>query len=165
MRKLILTTLMLVAVAAFVACGDDDAEDLPSDSDPTAEGQTAAPAADGPPEVDGESTTTASGLEYIEVVAGTGASPTAASQVTVHYSGYLESNGLKFDSSVDRGAPATFRAGDLIPGFTEGLLLMKAGGKARFIIPPDIGYGANGSPPSIPGNATLIFDVELIETN
>jgi len=165
MRKLILTTLMLVAVAAFVACGDDDAEDLPSDSDPTAEGQTAAPVPDGPPEVDGESTTTASGLEYIEVVAGTGATPTVDSQVTVHYSGYLASDGTKFDSSVDRGEPATFRAGDLVPGFTEGLLLMKVGGKARFIIPPDLGYGVNGRPPAIPGNSTLIFDVEMIETN
>ena len=165
MRKFILATLLLMALAVFVACGDDDDEDVPAEETRTPTGQTPSPAADEPPEVDGESTTTDSGLEYIEIRAGDGAQPTAASSVTVHYSGWLQATGVKFDSSLDRGTPATFRAGDLIPGFTEGLLLMKAGGQARFIIPPEIGYGAGGSPPTIPGNATLIFDVELIEVN
>ena len=107
---------------------------------------------------------TASGLRYIVEKEGTGAMPTATSQVTVHYSGYLL-NGTKFDSSVDRGQPATFGLNQVIPGWTEGLQLMKEGGKNKLIIPYQLGYGENGMPPTIPAKAWLVFDVELIKVN
>ncbi len=106
--------------------------------------------------------TTASGLRYIVEKEGTGASPLATNQVTVHYTGTLL-DGKKFDSSVDRGQPATFPLNRVIPGWTEGLQLMKVGGKTKFIIPPALGYGANGASGVIPPNAWLIFDVELLD--
>ena len=106
--------------------------------------------------------TTASGLRYITEKEGTGASPIATNQVTVHYTGTLL-DGKKFDSSVDRGQPATFPLNQVIKGWTEGLQLMKVGGKTKFIIPPDLGYGAAGAGGVIPPNAWLIFDVELLD--
>lgn len=108
--------------------------------------------------------TTASGLRYITEKEGTGASPVATSNVTVHYTGTLL-NGKKFDSSVDRGQPATFGLNQVIPGWTEGLQLMKVGGKTKFIIPPALGYGANGAGGVIPPNAWLVFDVELLNVD
>ena len=112
----------------------------------------------------GGATATASGLRYITQVEGTGKSPLATDQVTVHYTGYLL-NGTKFDSSVDRGQPATFGLNQVIRGWTEGLQLMKEGGKTKFIIPSELGYGANGAGGVIPPNAWLVFDVELIKVN
>jgi FKBP-type peptidyl-prolyl cis-trans isomerase len=112
----------------------------------------------------GGAATTASGLRYITQVEGTGKSPLATDQVTVHYTGYLL-NGTKFDSSVDRGEPATFGLNQVIRGWTEGLQLMKEGGKTKFIIPSELGYGANGAGGVIPPNAWLVFDVELIKVN
>ena len=103
---------------------------------------------------------TESGLVYQEVVAGAGPNPTVSDSITVHYHGTLE-DGTVFDSSVDRGEPIGFNLGQVIPGWQEGLLLMKAGGKAKLTIPGDLGYGPRGQG-SIPPNATLIFDVELI---
>ena len=106
---------------------------------------------------------TPSGLRYTEVKEGTGATPQKGQTVTVHYTGTLQ-NGTKFDSSVDRGRPADFRigVGEVIKGWDEGLMTMKVGGKRRFTIPPALGYGPMGRPPDIPGNSTLIFDVELL---
>lgn len=112
----------------------------------------------------GSAKTTASGLRYIIEREGEGVAPTATSQVTVHYAGYLL-NGNKFDSSYDRGQPATFGLNQVIPGWTEGLQLLKPGGKAKLIIPANLGYGANGYPPVIPPNSWLVFDVELIKVN
>jgi FKBP-type peptidyl-prolyl cis-trans isomerase FkpA len=103
---------------------------------------------------------TESGLVYQEVVAGAGPNPTVSDSITVHYHGTLE-DGTVFDSSVDRGEPIGFNLGQVIPGWQEGLLLMKAGGKAKLTIPGDLAYGPRGQG-SIPPNATLIFDVELI---
>ena len=122
-------------------------------------------APDSPPEVDGETVTTDSGLQYIEIEKGTGITPTAGQRVTVHYTGWLESNGSKFDSSLDSGQPLTFTIGqgDVIEGWDEGLSTMKVGGKRRLIVPADLGYGAEGYPPVIPANAVLIFDVELLD--
>lgn len=112
-----------------------------------------------------DATTTASGLKYIVEKEGTGASPNATSSVTVHYTGWLLADGKKFDSSVDRGAPATFGLNQVIPGWTEGLQLMKEGGKTKFIIPYKLAYGEQGYPGAIPPKAWLIFDVELIKVN
>ncbi len=106
--------------------------------------------------------TTSSGLKYVDLVVGTGESPKEGQMVTVHYTGTFE-NGVKFDSSVDRGQPITFPigAGRVIKGWDEGLMTMKIGGKRKLIIPPDLAYGARGRP-GIPPNATLLFEVELL---
>ncbi|WP_298816237.1 FKBP-type peptidyl-prolyl cis-trans isomerase [Chloroflexus sp.] len=108
--------------------------------------------------------TTASGLQYIEVQAGHGAQPQPGAVVAVHYRGML-ADGSVFDSSYERGEPIRFPlgVGMVIPGWDEGIGLMRVGGKARLIIPPHLGYGVMGYPPVIPPNATLTFDVELVE--
>ena len=107
-------------------------------------------------------TTTDSGLQYEQLVAGTGAQPAATDKVTVHYTGTLI-DGTKFDSSVDRGEPATFPLNGVIKGWTEGLQLMKEGGKAKLVIPAQLAYGEQGSGGAIPPNSTLVFTVELIK--
>ena len=111
----------------------------------------------------GGEVTTASGLKYVDETIGAGESPKPGKTVTVHYTGTLE-DGTKFDSSVDRGQPFNFRigTGSVIRGWDEGIMTMKVGGKRRLIIPPQLGYAAQGSPPKIPPNATLIFEVELL---
>jgi FKBP-type peptidyl-prolyl cis-trans isomerase FkpA len=107
--------------------------------------------------------TTASGLQYQVVSAGKGAKPNAENTVKVHYTGTLL-DGTKFDSSIDRGEPAQFPLGAVIPGWTEGLQLMPAGSKYRFWIPAKLGYGDQGTPGGpIPPGSTLVFDVELLE--
>ena len=107
---------------------------------------------------------TGSGLVIIETAAGDGDSPKPSSQVTVHYTGWL-TDGTKFDSSVDRGQPATFGLNQVIAGWTEGVGMMKPGGKAMLVIPSDLGYGSRGAPPTIPGGATLVFEVELLQVH
>lgn len=107
--------------------------------------------------------TTESGLQYIELTEGTGATPQPGQRVVVHYTGTLE-DGTKFDSSRDRNRPFTFTigVGQVIQGWDEGVGTMKVGGRRQLIIPPDLGYGARGAGGVIPPNATLIFDVELL---
>jgi peptidylprolyl isomerase len=107
--------------------------------------------------------TTPSGLQYVDRIVGTGASPKTGQTVTVHYTGTLE-NGTKFDSSRDRNQPFSFKigVGQVIKGWDEGVLTMKVGGDRKLIVPPDLGYGARGAGGVIPPNATLIFDVELL---
>lgn len=107
---------------------------------------------------------TATGLKYMMLRKGDGASPKATDEVTVHYEGKLV-DGTVFDSSYDRGEPAAFPLNRVIPGWTEGLQLMKENGKAVFYIPSELGYGAQGAPGAIPPNADLIFTVELIKVN
>ena len=109
---------------------------------------------------------TASGLEYIEVEAGTGAQAEAGKTVSVHYTGKFP-DGNVFDSSISRGEPITFRlgAGRVIKGWDEGIALMKVGGKAQLTIPPELAYGERGAGGVIPPNTTLIFDVELISVD
>lgn len=105
---------------------------------------------------------TASGLQYVVEKEGNGAHPEAEDEVTVHYTGKLL-DGTVFDSSVNRGEPATFPLNRVIPGWTEGVQLMKEGAKYTFFIPSDLAYGPQGIPGAIPPHSTLIFEVELIK--
>jgi|SRR5579862_3977805 len=148
--------LVLAAFAVFgmaLGCGGDQKP-------------AASTSASGPTTVTGNGTTTASGLEYWDIVVGTGATAVSGSQVKVHYTGWLIS-GQKFDSSLDRGEPFSFMlgAGQVIKGWDEGVAGMKVGGKRQLRIPPTLGYGAEGSGGVIPPNATLIFDVELLDVS
>ena len=106
-------------------------------------------------------TVTDSGLQYRVLAEGDGAQPTASDTVEVHYTGTL-TDGRKFDSSRDRGETVEFPLNGVIPGWTEGVQLMKEGARYEFAIPSDLAYGPGGIPGVIPGGATLIFDVELI---
>ncbi|MCB0402275.1 MAG: FKBP-type peptidyl-prolyl cis-trans isomerase [Flavobacteriales bacterium] len=109
--------------------------------------------------------TTASGLQYIVLKEGTGKQPTATSSVTVHYHG-LTPEGVVFDSSVERGQPATFGLNQVIKGWTEGVQLMKEGAKYKFFIPQELAYGANPRPGGpIKPYMPLVFEVELISVN
>ena len=115
----------------------------------------------------GKKVKTNSGLEYEILKDGNGAEAKKGDKVTVHYTGWLKSNGKKFDSSVDRGDPFVFGlgAGMVIRGWDEGVAGMKIGEKRRLTIPPDLGYGARGAGGVIPPNADLIFEVELLKVN
>jgi peptidylprolyl isomerase len=111
--------------------------------------------------------TTASGLQIIDTVVGTGAQPKRGQTCVMHYTGWLYNNGIKgkkFDSSVDRNEPFEFKVGvgQVIKGWDEGVSTMKVGGKRTLIIPPALGYGASGAGGVIPPNAVLMFDVELL---
>ena len=112
----------------------------------------------------GGEVTTPSGLKYTEVKEGTGAQPQAGQTAVVHYTGWLL-DGTKFDSSKDRGQPFSFPLGQgrVIKGWDEGVASMKVGGVRRLTIPPDLGYGARGAGGVIPPNATLTFEVELLD--
>ena len=150
-----LIVLLLLAVAVVIpACSQKEAKG-------TAE---TAPQAVQPAAVNAQTVKTASGLAYQDVMAGTGAVPVSGKQVKVHYTGWLE-NGTRFDSSVDRNDPFVFviGAGQVIPGWDEGVSSMKVGGKRRLIVPSKLAYGEQGAGGVIPPNATLIFDVELLD--
>ena len=149
--QLILPSLFLIGCSA-----------PPKKSAPTPPA-TAAPAATA--NVASGKHTTASGLQYEVLKRGTGTvSPTASDNVTVHYHG-TTLNGTVFDSSVQRGQPATFPLSGVIPGWTEGVQLMKVGDKFKFVIPPNLAYGDSSPSPQIPPFSTLIFEVELLGIN
>lgn len=192
MKRLSLTTLVLLAaLLALIACGpvepaspttavaEESTDDLPLPATATPAGDVAAEA---PNPLSGVTTlsddllallpafdeadiqTTASGLRYVILETGSGDLPVAGDTVNAHYSGYLV-DGTKFDSSLDRGTPFAFPLGQgsVIQGWDEGFALLQPGAKALLIIPPDLGYGTFGSPPTIPADATLVFDVELLD--
>jgi peptidylprolyl isomerase len=115
-----------------------------------------------------QETTTASGLRIIDTKVGDGVTPKTGQSCVMHYTGWLYNDGVKgekFDSSLDRGQPFAFNIGkgQVIQGWDEGVASMKVGGKRTLIIPPELGYGARGAGGVIPPNATLIFDVELLD--
>jgi FKBP-type peptidyl-prolyl cis-trans isomerase len=159
------------------SCGDDDAA---SSKTPATTGTSAittasktataaassAPktattaAATGTPIVLASPTVLPDGLKYVDVVVGTGATPTMASTVTVNYTGRLASNGKVFDTTSGK-APATFPMQGVIKGFSEAILTMKVGGKRTVFIPAALGYGAQANGP-IPANSDLVFDIELV---
>ena len=147
MRYAVTITALCIALLGWTAAGAEEAD---------------AAADKAAPEKAEATKTTASGLEITMLREGTGPSPKARDRVVVHYHGTFE-DGKVFDSSVERGKPASFPLNRVIRCWAEGLQLMKVGGKARLVCPPKIAYGARGKPPLIPPNATLTFEVELLE--
>jgi len=168
MRALLAVSVVLAIAFGIVGCSSKKKDNTRGTATPQ---KTAAssktPGAttannQGPPPVNGQPTVTASGLQIIDTQVGSGAAAKAGDTVTFHYTGWLESDGSMFGTSVD-GNPIQYPLTQLIPGWQEGIPGMKAGGKRRLIIPSALGYGAQGRPSSgIPGGATLIFDIELV---
>jgi FKBP-type peptidyl-prolyl cis-trans isomerase len=144
----VLSTILLACAAiAFPAFAAEE----PKAGDPAG--------SKGPSE--GKTVRTESGLEITELRPGDGDHPTRQNVVEVHYHGTFE-DGKVFDSSVERGKPATFPLNRVIKCWTEGVALMRVGGKSRLVCPPKIAYGVRGAPPRIPPNSTLVFEVELL---
>lgn len=149
-RSVQAVSLLLTLTFILAACGPTPGADQPA-AIPAEQGRA------------GESITTSSGLQYVTIEEGDGPSPQPGEVVAVHYRGTLE-DGTEFDNSYDRGEPITFPLGQgvVIPGWEEGIALMKVGEKAKLIIPPELAYGDQGAGEVIPPNAVLIFEVELV---
>jgi peptidylprolyl isomerase len=178
--RFLLVVLLIVLLAACGPAGSPEelaTEDarptntrpVPTEAPPTVAADSESDATENLPSFDfgdideSEFTTTESGLRYAIVEEGSGTEAEAGNIVQVHYTGRLE-DGTQFDSSLDRGQPIQFALGSgrVIPGWDEGIALLREGDQARFIVPPDLGYGATGSGGVIPPDATLIFDLELV---
>lgn len=162
-KKLMLiavTAMLLIAAGSVAGCAKEEPVATPEASTPAPE----APIAEEPAAPAGAETVVAEGLKIQDLVVGTGAEAVSGKTVSVHYTGWLE-DGTKFDSSVDSGQPFQFAlgAGMVIPGWDQGVVGMKIGGKRKLTIAPELGYGAQGAGGVIPPNATLIFDVELLD--
>jgi FKBP-type peptidyl-prolyl cis-trans isomerase FkpA len=159
MKQLVL--LAMLAVVTLLAAQTTKTAAQKSAPAPKA---TATPKPSGPTKVTGQPQSTASGVEYWDIKVGTGKTAVAGKKLSMHYTGWL-TNGKKFDSSLDHNEPFSFTlgAGEVIKGWDEGVAGMKVGGKRQLKIPPAAGYGAGGAPPVVPPNATLIFDVELLD--
>ena len=161
MSRYFIRVYLLFIIGILVSCQDGSSknstvnkEDIPSTANQ----------ADRINQLEGNMKLTGTGLKYKDMVVGDGESPKVGDKVVVHYTGTLE-NGTKFDSSVDRGKPFEFSigVGQVIKGWDEGVMSMRVGGKRQLVIPSNLGYGERGAGKVIPPNATLIFDVELIE--
>ena len=149
----LLAVALAAALAAATASADEKKPTPPSDSEKKSESKM---------------TKTSSGLQYEDTKVGTGASPQKGQTCVMHYTGWLWENGAKgkkFDSLVDRGTPFEFPLGQgrVIKGWDEGVATMKVGGKRTLLIPADLGYGPRGAAGAIPPNATLLFEVELLD--
>jgi peptidylprolyl isomerase len=160
-------TLLLAVIAGLALAGCKQASTEKSSTTTTtsaATGTTATsePATSGATE--GQERTMPGGLKVTDIKVGSGPMAESGNTIAVHYTGYLM-DGTKFDSSVDRGQPIVIKlgAGQVIKGWDEGLKGMRVGGKRKLVIPPAMGYGAQGYPPVIPPDATLQFDVELMD--
>ena len=161
MSRYFIRVYLLFIIGILVSCQDGSSknstvnkEDIPSTANQ----------ADRINQLEGNMKLTETGLKYKDMVVGDGESPKVGDKVVVHYTGKLE-DGTKFDSSVDRGKPFEFSigVGQVIKGWDEGVMSMRVGGKRQLVIPSNLGYGESGAGKVIPPNATLIFDVELIE--
>jgi len=175
MRRLAFPVLVVVLTVGLTACGSENTESSSTASSSTestaapssASASDAAPAGGPTPVADTAFTTSQSGLKIHDFRTGDGAEATEGDRVTVHYTGWLASDSTKFDSSRDRGEPFQFNlgAGEVIQGWDQGVQGMNVGGTRQLVIPPDLGYGARGAGGAIPPNATLIFEVELLEVD
>ena len=163
---LLVAALTLLAAASMAGCGQKAEE--PAAETPTEQTVPAEDAADAPedPAASAPAADAVTELAIEDLEEGDGAEAKAGDNITVHYTGWL-TDGAKFDSSLDRGEPFTFDLGQgyVIKGWDEGVVGMKVGGKRKLTIPADMGYGDAGAPPSIPGGATLVFEVELLSVN
>ena len=171
LRLLLLAVLASLALA-LAACGDDDEGDGGSDA-PAAEQTTTTAAPEDPveistnleakPEIGKPTGQPPTELVKEDIVVGKGPAAKEGDSVTVHYVGVNFSTGEQFDASWDTGQPITFQLaqGQLIDGWVQGMKGMKVGGRRKLVIPPELGYGAQGSPPAIPPNETLVFVIDL----
>jgi peptidylprolyl isomerase len=168
--RLLLPAVIAVLALAAAGCGNDDDNDKKEAATTPATASTPAATTPAPntetatkPKVTVPSGPPPKKLEIKDLKEGTGPAAKAGDQLTVQYVGVNYANGKQFDASWDRGQPFQFQlgAGGVIPGWDEGLVGTKAGGRRALIIPPDLAYGAQGAPPDIPPNATLIFVIDL----
>jgi peptidylprolyl isomerase len=165
-----LALLALVAVLGSAGCGGDDDEGGDASAQ-TTERQTTTPAGRGlkdtstKPAIEKPTGSPPRRLEKEDIVKGKGAPARRGDNVTVHYVGVSFSTGEQFDASWDRGQPFSFRlgAGDVIAGWDRGVVGMREGGRRRLVIPPELAYGAQGNPPAIAPNETLIFVIDLVK--
>jgi FKBP-type peptidyl-prolyl cis-trans isomerase len=174
MKRMVSGGLMVLVAWLAVGCNQSEKSTTESSSMSSSSSTTPSvsatdtaaattPAATEMPSGGGPETSLPGGLKYVDLKVGDGDIATDGQMASVHYTGWL-TNGTKFDSSVDRGTPFSFRlgSGGVIKGWDEGVKGMRVGGKRKLTIPPDMGYGASGYPPTIPPNSTLVFEVELL---
>jgi peptidylprolyl isomerase len=146
----------IIAIIVVVATGDDDDSGSSSTFDPSSISKPEVEVPDGPPPKE---------LQINDITEGDGTAAAAGDTLTMQYVGVSYSNGTQFDASWDNGQPFTFQlgTGSVIPGWDQGIVGMKVGGRRELIIPPDLGYGEQGSPPDIKPNETLVFIVDLLD--